>query len=178
MADFSLFYGTVAEADDYFTQCLHREGWFGCSVVEKENALKCATRIIERLRYKGYKHALWLKIQSKSCGCLKTRPTKEQRKAANVEQPLQFPRNCDEEVPCDILAATFEIAYELLVECKDPNLDLENLGIKSDQYDVIRTVYRDDIMLTHVANGVPSASAWAYLAPYLGDPGKLLIRFS
>ena len=82
-AELDLFYGTVAGADAYMANQLHRDGWQPCPATDKQIALISATRAIERLRYKGLKHALWLKVVDKCCG-------KQRSKLPTWSSPLSF----------------------------------------------------------------------------------------
>ena len=52
---------------------------------------------------------------------------------AEGSQELEFPRGADTEVPEAIRRACYEIAHTLL-DGKDPELELENLGIVSQGY--------------------------------------------
>ena len=59
--------------------------------------------------------------------------------------------------------ACYEIAHSLL-DGKDPELELENLGIVSQGFGSVRTTYnRSQIPIEHIINGIPSVQAWRHL---------------
>jgi hypothetical protein len=99
--------------------------------------------------------------------------TDEELREANLDQPLEFPRGEDTEVPDEILIACWEVAYALL-DGVDPDLDVENLGVSSQGYASIRTTYaRNQALVEHLMHGIPSATAWRYLMPFLRDADKI-----
>jgi hypothetical protein len=156
-------YGTVAEADDYFDNRLHEYAWTATLAADRPKALWAATSIIDALNFKGSKNAVYALLQSNSSA------TDEEIRAAETSQPLEFPRGADTEVPDAIRIACYEIAYSL-VDGKDPELELENLGIVSQGFGSVRTTYnRTQIPIEHIINGIPSAQAWRALKPFLRD---------
>jgi hypothetical protein len=110
-----------------------------------------------------------------SCSTLLHLATGEEIRAAEAEQVLEFPRGEDTVVPETIRRACYEIAYSLL-DGKDPELELENLGVVSQGYSSVRTTYsRSQVPIEHLINGIPNALAWRLLKPFLrdGDAVKL-----
>jgi hypothetical protein len=67
-------------------------------------------------------------------------PDTEDIRAAEAEQALEFPRGEDTEVSEAIRIACYEIAHSLL-DGKDPEIELENLGMVSQGYESVRTTY-------------------------------------
>jgi len=154
------YYGSVAEAHAYFQLRLHESAWSEAAPEDRPKALWAATLIIDTLNFKGDKHSVWL---------LGDRPTSAQVRAANESQVLEFPRGADTEVPRDIRVACFEIAHSLL-DGKDPEQELEALGITSSGYSSVRTTYnRSQVPIEHIINGVPNPAAWRLLRPFLRD---------
>ena len=141
------YYGTLEEAQQYFDMRLHEYAWSDAVVADRPKALWAATQIIDTLNFKGYKASTWATLQSLG---LKTLPSStvacglsaelQQIRDAEASQPLEFPRGNDTEVPEAIRRACYEIAYSLL-DGKDPELELENLGITSQGYSSVRTTY-------------------------------------
>jgi len=181
--DFS-YYGTIEEACQYFCMRLHEYAWSAAPAAQRPKALWAATQIIDTLDFKGYKATVWTLLQEyglftiphfNDCFvvpdgniCIKM-PTPPQIRAAEAAQDLEFPRGADTEVPVAIRMAAYEIAYSLL-DGKDPELELENLGITSQGYGAVRTSYeRNMVPIEHLINGVPNATAWRYLRPFLRD---------
>lgn len=156
-------YGSVQEATDYFALRLHERAWSRAPVADRAKALWAATLIIDSLNFKGYKHPVH-ELLDVTPGA-----TAAEIRAAEATQALEFPRGADTEVPQDIRKAAYEIAHSLL-DGKDPELELENLGISSQGYASVRTTYsRNQVPIEHIINGVPSPQAWRWLKPFLRD---------
>jgi hypothetical protein len=176
-------YGNVAEATDYFATRLHEHAWTGAIPTDRPKALIAATRIIDYLNFKGEKAAVCTLLTDNACnaidassalaeGCV----TKAELQAASLSQPLEFPRGTDTEVPEDIRRACYEIAHSLL-DNKDPELELENLGITSHGFASVRTSYsRSHIPIEHLINMVPNAMAWRILKPFINDDDAVKLR--
>ena len=157
------YYGDVSEADGYFGMRLHEAAWSESPSAERPKALWAASLIIDALNYKGMKHSVYTLLQANPSA------KNEDIRATEAAQPLEFPRGADSEVPQAIRLAAYEIAHALL-DGKDPELELENLGIVSQGFGQVRTTYnRSQVPIEHIINGIPSASAWRYLKPFLRD---------
>ncbi len=134
-------YATIAEAQAYFDSRLNTDAWDeAVNDAERTKALAMATTLIDRLNFRGEK--------------------------ADSEQELQFPRGNDTEVPQDIKDATAEIALALL-DGVDPELEFDNLRMKSQAYGVVRSTYDSERAPEHYVAGIPSSIAWRFLKPYL-----------
>ena len=157
------FYGDLEEANDYFDMRLHEEAWTKASPADRPRALWAATVIINALNFKGTKHAVWEVMQSSSY-------TDADIMAAESTQALEFPRGADEEIPEAIRVACYELAHTLL-DGKDPERELENLGIVSHSLTGISniTYNREQVPIEHIINGIPSAQAWRLIRPFLRD---------
>ena len=187
MAIVSDYYGTLQEAQDYFDARLHEKAWSRAKPIDRPKALRAATIIIDTLAYKGVKAAVALYMNSTP------RPlwTDTAIRAADASQSLEFPRGLapdgrgssdlgvinsttppvppDTDVPEAIRIACYEIAHSLL-DGKDPERELENLGISSHGFEGVRTAYdRSLIPVDHIVNGVPNALAWRLIQPFLRD---------
>lgn len=167
------YYGTLAEAQAYFDGRLHETAWSESAAADKPKALRAATRIIDTLNFKGYKNPVFELLDADEDA------TDEEIRAAEATQALEFPRGADTEAPEAIRLACYEIAHSLL-DGKDPELELENLGISSQQLSSVRTTYnRSQVPIEHIINHVPSALAWMYLRPFLRDEDAVkLLRVS
>lgn len=162
------YYGTLVEANEYFSYRLHEEAWTSSDSTERPKALIKATTLIDRLNFKGYKAAVYDILYDED-GDLISGITDEEIRTAELSQALEFPRGTDTEVPADIKIACWEIAYALL-DGVEPDLELENLGVVSQGIASVRTTYnRTQTQIEHLFNGIPSATAWRYLRPYLRD---------
>jgi len=138
-------YISVEDAQDYFDDRLNTGAWDVHSVTgdgDQEKALKQATRIINRLNFIGSK--------------------------TDDAQENQFPRGGDTEIPEDIEIACCEIAIALL-DGVDPDIEMENLNMTTQAYGQTSTSYDRTNPAEHILAGVPSATAWRYLKPYLRD---------
>lgn len=157
------YYGSVNEATDYFALRLHEFAWSEADVLDRPRALFAATQVIDSLNFKGHKHVVFELLEANSSATL------DEIRAAEVSQPLEFPRGADTVVPEAILKATYEIAHSLL-EGKDPEMELEQLGITSQGYASVRTTYsRSQVPIEHIINGIPNALAWRWIRPFLRD---------
>lgn len=152
-------YGDIETAQTYFDTRMHTDAWddLGDSddaIATKNKALAHATRIIDRLAYKGL-------------------PTDEAIAAGN-----KFPQIGTLGVPSSILESCYEIALSLL-DGIDPELELQNLGQISSQYANIKSTRDTNQTLEHILAGVPSQIAWRMLRPYLADSRSVnLVRGS
>lgn len=161
------YYGTVQEATEYFDGQLHKRAWYQAKVSDRPKALATATMLIDTLNFKGRKRTV--------CELLESNPhaTDAEIRAAESAQILEFPRGTDTEVPIDIRIACYEIAHSLL-DGKDPELELENLGVSSQGYESVRTTFnRAQLPIEHLINSIPSAIAWRKLRPFLRDGDAL-----
>ncbi len=161
------YYGTLEEACDYFDNRLHETAWSDAAIEDRPKALWAATQIIDTLNYKGHKNPVATLLAANSLA------TQEEIRAAETTQELEFPRGTDTTVPEAIRRACYEIAHSLL-DGKDPEMELENLGVVSHGYSSVRTTYsRNQVPIEHLINGVPNALAWRLIRPFLRD-GDLL----
>jgi hypothetical protein len=179
--NFTDSYGDVATATDYFAQRLHEFAWTRAKPVDRPKSLIFATRIIDTLNFKGNKAAVQALLDSNGCNCdLRTAlnnacVTQAEVQTASLSQNLEFPRGQDTEVPDTILCACFEIAHSLL-DGKDPEVELENLGVISQGYGSVRTTYnRNQVPIEHLMNYVPNALAWRWLQPFLRDEDSIIL---
>jgi len=164
-----IYYGTLVQADSYFASRLHESAWSDADPADRPKALWAATQIIDALNYKGYKHCVYTLLQANPSA------TQEQIRAAEVNQPLEFPRGADAEVPEAIRIAEYEIAHALL-DGKDPELELENLAVNAMGYGAVKTSYeRSQLPIEHIINLVPSSVAWRLLKPFLRDSDALKV---
>ena len=157
------YYGTVQEATEYFGLRLHERAWTKAKPADRPKALWAATQIIDALNFKGMKRTVRELLYDYPDA------TEDKIREAEADQALEFPRGEDVEVPEAIRWACYEIAHGLL-DGKDPELELENLGITSQGYSSVRTTYnRNQVPIEHIINGVPSPQAWRWLKPFLRD---------
>jgi len=139
-------YGTYADGDTYFATRLWVSAWTGATDANKTIALAEATTRIDQLRFYGEK--------------------------TDDDQDNEFPRD-DDDTPDEIAYACFEIAMELL-DGRNPDLEFENLSIKTYRFDKVSTE-RSEAMPEHILAGIPSVVAWRYLKPYLASNRTLRI---
>jgi len=163
------YYGTIHEAETYFANRLHEQAWTKSRAVDRKKALWASSLIIDALNYKGDKHPVYEILQANSEAAAET------LRAADDSQVLEFPRDADTEVPEEIRVASYEIAHSLL-DGKDPELELETLGIISQGTHGVTTSYsRNQIPIEHIINGVPSPQAWRLLIPYLREDDAIVL---
>jgi len=166
-------YVTIQEAQSFFDCKLHEVAWSASNPNERVPALIEATRIIDSLNFKGSKAAV--------CTLLTADPdaTDAEIRTAALTQELEFPRGTDTTIPERIQWACCEIAYALL-DGVDPQFELENMSMNDHGIGSVRASFnRNQNPLEHFMNGVPSATAWKYLRPFLrDDKGVRLTRVS
>jgi hypothetical protein len=163
------YYGTIHGADEYFAQRLHEQTWSRAKATDHEKALWAASLIIDALNFKGDKHSVYEVLQANS------NASAEIIRAADASQVLEFPRDADTEVPEEIRVATYEIAHSLL-DGKDPDLELEALGIVSQSIQDTTTSYsREQVPIEHIINGIPSTQAWRLLRSYLREDDAIIL---
>lgn len=157
------FYGTLNEANSYFENRLHETEWSASNSATRTKALIAATAIVDALNFKGLRSTVHTLLLSNPDA------TQSEIRESEQDQSLEFPRGADTVVPEAIKVSVYEIAYSLL-DGRDPELELEALGISSSGYASVRTTYaRNQVPVEHIINGVPSAKAWRLLRPFLRD---------
>ena len=163
-------YATIQEAQAYFDCKLHESAWSTSNPLQREPALIEASRIIDSLNFKGEKNVVYLLLDADADS------TAAEIRAANATQVLEFPRGADTVVPDRILWACFEITYALL-DGVDPQMELESMSMNDYGIGSVRASFnRTQAPQEHFMNGVPSATAWKYLVPFLrgGDHCRLI----
>lgn len=165
------YYGTLAEANEYFDNKLYEEAWYNADAPDRPKALIKATQLIDSLNFKGYKAAVYDILFDEDGNELVV--SEEEIREAEESQELEFPRGEDIEEPEAVKMACWEIAHALL-DGVDPDLDVENLGVVSQGYASVRTTYaRSQAQVEHLMHGIPSATAWRYIKPFLRDADEV-----
>lgn len=141
-------YGTLTKANRYFDNKLRNQPWLYATLDERRAALAEATRIIDRFNF--------------VCDKL------------SAEQNLEFPRTGQTEVPLTIELACYEVAIKL-VDGFDPDIEQDVLAASAQGYGGVRQTYNRDYILEHLRSGIPSATAWDYIKPFLRDPNNITI---
>lgn len=136
------YYGTLTDAEAYFSRRLHVFAWDEAVISDREKAMYMATRAINRLNFAG--------------------------EVAVAGQELQFPRGDDTEVPADICEACYEEVL-LLLDGLDADEESSAIGVVSEALSGVRTTYDVHRAPEHVVAGILSAKAWKLLRPYLRD---------
>lgn len=137
------YYGSINEASSFFMQRLYNRPWTKSDRRQQEAALAEATQLIDNLRYWGTKN--------------------------DADQPNEFPRNGQTNVPVDIRRATYEIAIVLL-DGVDVDKEIKSLANVGEGYASARVRYDRASVQEHIRNSIPSVRAWALLIQYLADP--------
>jgi len=169
MAIHFTFYGDEPGADEYFTNRLHSCSWFNAKPLDRRKALVGAGRIIDTLNYNGCKNVVFVAREADPD------LTDAAANALSLTQDHEFPRGSDTDIPDDIVMGAYEIAFSLL-DGKDPEMELEALGISSQGLESVRTTYaRTQVPIEHIINGVPNAMAWRLIRPYLFDGDSFIM---
>lgn len=170
MAIHYTFYGDEAGAEEYFNNRLHSCSWFNAKPLDRRKALVGAGRIIDTLNYNGCKNVVHVaRVANPDL-------TDAEANTLSLTQDHESPRGADTVVPDDIVIAAYEIAFSLL-DGKDPEMELEALGISSQGLESVRTTYaRTQVPIEHIINGVPNAYAWRLIRPYLFDGDSFIFE--
>lgn len=169
MAIDTTFYGSVVEATDYFDARLHETAWSLAIVADRTKALFAARLVIDALRFKGNKNTVHVLLLAKPLATVAEIAVEE------AAQVLEFPRGADTAVPEQIKIAAYEIAHSLL-DGKDPERELEALGIISQGFSSVRTTYsRAHVPIEHIVAGIPSSQAWRFLRPFIRDEDAITL---
>lgn len=172
------YYGTYNEAVTYFEGRLHTDAWDSASTSNRVKALTQATLLIDNLNYKGVKAAVY-DIMYDAEGVRYTGddfPTEDEIIAADITQPLEFPRGKDTAVPTNIKYACFEFAFALL-EGFDPDIAAEEARVTKRHYSAVGTTYADgDLSSEYLLYGIPNGTVWRWLLPYLVDNRSVKLR--
>jgi len=144
---------TTSLADSYFENIVGSQLWDDAEDPLKLRALCHATKILNTLNWVGVPDA-W-------------------------DQENCFPRHGllsgSSQVPQDVQEACCDIALALLNDI-NPDESIEDIAVTSQSYSSIRVSYDRSMVQEHIAAGVPSATAWKKIKPYLLEPG--LIRMT
>jgi hypothetical protein len=167
------YYGTLTEANAYFDNRLHSEGWADSAPSDRPKALTEATQIIDSLKYRGVKNAVWLimyeydSATEKEEKILVNQPTRDAIIAADATQEREFPRGKDTVVPSEIEWACYEIALAL-IEGFDSEDAIDRINVVRQAYSAVRTTYAaDNAAMEYLVYGIPTARVWRWLKPYL-----------
>lgn len=156
-------YVTPAEADDYLTQKLNASTWLAAPPADKVAAIVEATRIINRLNFRGHKTVTYHALQQGL--------SMVELRVVDRQQVLAFPRDGDTEIPEEIKQACCECAFAL-INGVQPDEEQWSIATVSESVGPlsIRSTYDRTRVSEWVLAGVPSPTAWALLKPYMRDP--------
>lgn len=172
----TLYYGTLDEANTYFSERLHSSAWTDSADADKPKALNSARIAIDNLNFKGVKSAVYDIMYDSSGNLVNPQPSEVAIITADATQALEFERGSDTEIPEQIKQAQWEESY-MLLDGADPVSEYESLRVKRQGYSSVRTTYADDDpSVEHLVYGIVSPNAWRLLKPYLLFDGGL--RFS
>lgn len=135
-------YGSVEDADNFFSMTLEGQRWMFTQPDKKFKALVSATRRIERLNFYGVQ--------------------------ANPAQPLQFPRGTDTLVPVEVQQACYELAQALLSGV-NPDTETDLITTTFQGYGGLRTEWDRSSLQPWIIAGIPCKAAWDLLWPFLDE---------
>jgi hypothetical protein len=172
----SSYYGTISEANTYFSERLYTDAWDQASADNRVKALKQATRIIDALNYKGVKAAVYDIMYDSDGVLLSTQPTEDEKITADQSQELEFPRGKDASVPEEIEWSCYEIAFALL-EGFNPDTAADELRIIKQSYAAVGTTYAEgDAAMEYLMYGIPNGTVWRWIRPRLVDDRSINLR--
>jgi len=148
-----LYYGSVAGGDLFHAVRIHSWDWNNATTLDKTKALYNAQQLIDRFSFIGVE--------------------------TDSSQHLEFPRTRTLDdgtvcliggsagIPTSIEQAAYLIA-DALLGGRDPQADFEALNVKVETFGPVRTEFDTARSAkNHVANLIPSPSAWALILPFL-----------
>lgn len=167
------FYGTVNGGDIYFASRLHSYDWTTSSADDKLKAISQASELIDQFDYVGQKHTINALGSQNDFTPLAWEAAII---AANIAQPLEFPRGYSAVIPSDIEQAAYLIAQALL-SGRDPDQDLENVTLKMSRMGQLVS-QRDTEGNTqdHLAHLIPSPLAWNKIRPFLRERNQFTLN--
>jgi len=149
-----LHYGTTELGDLFHATRIHSWDWDNATVEDKLKALYTATQAMDKFCFVGVK--------------------------VDEDQGLEFPRTRTlsdgtvneiggtDGIPTSIENAAYLIA-DALIGGRDPQADFEAQNVKVETFGPVRTEFATNRNpMQHVANLIPSPSAWALILPFLG----------
>jgi hypothetical protein len=147
-------YGTIEGGDLYHQTRVHAWDWENATTEDKLKALYTATQAMDKFCFVGVK--------------------------TDDDQGLEFPRTRTLSdgtvnliggvagIPSGVVDAAYLIA-DALVGGRDPQADFESQNVKVETFGPVRTEFATNrAPQQHIANLIPSASAWALILPFLG----------
>ena len=169
-------YGTLTAANIFFAQRLHSYDWDISNVDDRQKALNQSTELIDQFDYIGQKYAVQQAIDATGVVDWSTDENQAILRAAELSQPLEFPRGDSAVIPTEIETATYLIAKALL-SGRDPDADLESLSVRTSSYGGVRTVYqRDGNNQEHMAHLIPSPQAFNLISPFFRERDTFTVK--
>lgn len=191
-----LYIGTYGECDQYLMSKMFGDPWEQASVEERYKALREATLIITRLRIK---YPQWI-YDSYSAYPL-VAPEDSPYNLAPIDAdvpplpspnspyfvipagyydayafPPQYALQATGNIPCGLKQGCYEIVLGLL-QGIDPNKEIYDLMVTNRSGPNTKVSYDRRNIPDFIRAGVPTASAWALIRPYLADPNDVrLVR--
>ncbi len=104
-----------------------------------------------------------------------TKTVNRDRKIKCLVSATKLIDRTDTLVPVDIENACYHLAQSLL-KGVEPNTERDNLNTTVQVYSSIRSYYDRNSTPPHIRAGIPDATAWEYLLPYLLERRELEIR--
>lgn len=167
-------YCDIEIAQGYFDTRLRSEPWDRATEKDKWKALLDSTRRIDRLNFAGLRTWDW-RLRMATQSDTGTLTINNILRPSEPQQPLEFPRNGDKDVPPEIIYACCEIALALL-DGVDPEMEMQSLPSIHQGFAAVRETYDPATVRIAYRHGIPSYTAWNYLYPFLADPGEIIFR--
>ena len=159
---------TNEDVEDYLAGKLNASVWYAAPPADRHAAIIAATRIINRLNFKGVPAAVYHARESGASDV--------QIRALFDQQESAFPRDANTHIPQRVKDACCEIAFAIL-DGYDPDQEVRALATVSEGVGPlsIRATYDRTQAPEWVLAGVPTPTAWQLLRPYLRDPGTIRV---
>jgi hypothetical protein len=168
-----LYYGSVADGDLYFSARLRSGAWIDADPSDKLKAIREATMLIDRLNFAGDKVDSNQRLEFPRMNNLIRQATTKDGELGTIDTFVIVP-SIDVQVPNDIIQACYNIALKLL-EGYDPDIEKDNLTMTENKYSQVGSKFDRTFIPEYLNAGIPSATAWSLLRPYLRDPRSVTL---
>lgn len=186
-ATFVDFYGTVQEADVFFSQRLNTLPWDNADPETKQKSIIHATQIIDKLNYGGEQanDGQVLQFPRKNIfvdtslifSSNSTPPAPPGFEVVGTNDEGTIFESKDVNVPVEIKQATY-LTGLALIDGWDPDTEAANLHVIVDKYGAASTSYNYAGIAPYILAGLPSITVWNLLQPFLRDPHAMSLTRS
>lgn len=168
-----LYYGSITDGNLFFSTRLNANPWTDADPSDQLKSLRMATMLIDRLNFAGNKADSAQYLEFPRMNNLIIQNVNDTIDDGIIDAFVTVP-SIDVQIPEDIVQACYLIALKLL-DGFDPDFERDNLQVAESKYSQVGTKYERTSVPDYVQAGIPSATAWSLIKPYLRDPRSLTL---